>query len=625
MSICSKEEQGKRRKQIQDLHRQYCYDLYGDNGIFALERDVDWRGYLWHSLSFLNGEQCHISKANAMLRYIADKGGGDFWSSSVTMILSRFSEKLNPQLRNDLKKRLADHVMECSKSKYIGYNDNFPSMAALTVVVGSEILNMPEYTDSGLKMLEGLKAMLLRRGFISEYTSPTYSALTLTCLAEIVNLSENEQSRFLALNAEHRIWTEIASHFHRETSFLAGPHSRAYMVDMCGHLHNSHVVLYQVFGNALFINPLNAMFPYQEKQVLHGGIPEFMRSHVGWFTTTDFHVPDYAVELALKKSYPYTVKATSEYGAFPRNWMGKGRHLIDPLQEFQAGHTLLTTYMTEDFALGTATRPFLDSYQNTAFHLTYRRSVKKELQSVSTVFSRFVINDNNPHPDNYLIQDDGRPLIVSEGPSALVAYHGKPPWTARAPIENTDSVSSLKLSVIMTCFYGNPQEIWLGDSKYEDWSGYSKDSVSVYIKDGPVYMAIHPIVHTNYGTDIAISLDKVNGFGQVNLYSYKGVPRPFSDLELFSCMSGFVFEVSQAKEWSNFEDFRKTHSNFTISDEYYEGPAMREVSYNREGIELGLMISPISEGIKYASVNGRLLSEPKFMVSGFDSSVMPWM
>lgn len=627
MELTNAEHQALRRTAVQDIHRRVCYDLYQDDGAFALKRDADWRGHIWHAMSFLHGDAKHIRRANGMLRYIADKGGSDFWSSAVASVLARFAEKLDHDVATALRKRLAEFVIKVRHSRYNGYNDNFPSMAALTVIVGAELTDQPALLSDGLAILRSLQELLVRRGVISEYASPTYSAITMTCLAEIVELSHSDEARDLARRAEHRIWTELASHLHLPTSFLAGPHSRAYLVDLCAHPHNFHIVAYQAFGESIFVNPLTGQLKPRDGQILHGGgTPEFVQSHVGWHTTPTYHIPDDATELALNKRYPFTARASAEHGAFPRNWSRPERHATTPTLEYQAGESHLHTYMTEDFAVGVADRPFLDSYQHSAYHLTYRRRRPAgSIADLGTVFTRYIVNDRPPRPDQHM-PDEGRPLCVAHEGAAMVLYTAKPAWTHTPPVEDaaTEPVTSLKLSIVIPCFFDKPDELWLGDRQVESFDDQSVEPISIFIKDGPVHMAFHPLISTDLTRAVAVRMATVNGFAMIDLINYRALPRTFNVSELMTCHNGFVAEISD-QDAEGFAEFRQRHASPCITDQYEPNTGMRECRYERDGMALAMKVSHVSEGIKFRMVNGRLAPEPKFEASGLDAAAMPWM
>lgn len=627
MELTNAEHQAIRRDEVQAAHRRVCFDLYRDDGTFAHERGADWRGHLWHAMSFLNGDAQHIRRANAMLRYIANRGGSDFWSSAAASILARFNDHLEQDVAKALHQRLGEFVVKVRHSRFNGYNDNFPAMAALTVLVGAEITDQKRYIDDGLSILHSLRELLVRRGMISEYASPTYTAITLTCLAEIVELSKHEEARDLARQAEHRIWLELGARVHPATSFLAGPHSRAYLVDMCAHPHNFHIVAYQVFGETIFVNPLTGQLAPREGQVLHGGgVPEFVQSHVGWHTTPTYHVPDIAAEAALSKRYPFTVRASTEHGGFPRNWSRPERHGETPTLEYQAGESHLHTYLREDFAIGCASRPFLDSYQHTAMHVVYRRRQPAEsIADIGTMFARYVVNDRPPRMDQHM-PDEGRPLCVGEAGAVMMLYAAKPAWTNSPPVENAagDPVRSLKLSLVVPSMFGQPDEVWIGNRKVAAWRGQSDEPEPIFLRDGLVYAAIHPVIGSNLGRRHAVRLEEVNGFGMISLMNYEGDARTFALIDVLTCRNGLVIEIGAAADGS-FEAFRQKHSTPSISDRYEANTGMRECRYARPGLTLAMKVTHLSEGVKFRMVNDRLVHEPKFEATALDVSDQPWM
>ncbi len=328
---------------------------------------------MWLPLAFLAGEAVHVRRANALLRVAAPLGGGHFWSSAVTSVLARFRDRLDADVREALTARLHGMVAEESRQRFRGYNDNFPAMATLAAVVGGPLVGNPEGVEGGRESLRGLRALLARRGMLSEHGSPTYTPITLPCLAEIAELAPDEESRELAQWAEGRVWMDLLSRYHRATSFIAGPHSRACTADLCAHLHNAHTVLHQVLGDAVFVNPLTALDPPLAGQVLHGTGLDFMWSHVAWQSTPTCQVPDEAPALALTPPRRRTIRASAEQAAFPRGFWQQPAHPRTPLAEFAAGEMHTHTHLREDFAVGTSDRPFLDGYQHAAFHVVYRR------------------------------------------------------------------------------------------------------------------------------------------------------------------------------------------------------------------------------------------------------------
>lgn len=638
MKLWDVQEQEKRKAEVQALHREWAYPLFNEAGQYepvpgAVNLDADWRIYLNVALSLLDGSEAHVNRANALLRELGRQTDRDdfygnrhnevFWGSMSVMILARLGQHLDSDVRAFHLERLDRIVPALTDVEFRGYNDNYSAMAALTVIVGSSLIGRPEVLQPGIDTLRSLEEYLLRRGFLSEYTSPTYTPITLACLAEIVNLSGHEEARTLALQAEHRIWFEVATHFHRETSCLAGSHSRAYMADMCGHPNLFHIMMYQAFGDVLFVNPLNAMFPnFREGQSVHGNV----KHAVGVHTTPLYHIPDSAAQLVMNKKYPFSVSATAEVGSFPRNWGRSVPHPETPTYEFPTAPTQIETYMTEDYALGTTTRPFCEGSQTTMFHLTFRKDREADrLEQLGTVFTRFVVNDKEPHRHEHM-SDEGKPYAMSYKSTAMVLYAGRPAWGASGTQPDVRSVTSMKAAVLMTCFYKDPEEIWLGEQRMHGWQGMAKEPVPVFIRSGPVFMAVHPLNATDYGRDLAVGLEKVNGYGMINLYNFRSDnPRTFTDVEMFVCRNGFIFEAARESEWESFEAFRRYQTGKELVDRWTNDSNTREVKYGNKHVSLAMKVSPLSDGIAYRSVNGRMAEEPKLRVSGMELPELAWL
>ncbi len=97
---------------------------------------------------------------------------------------------------------------------------------------------------------------------MSEYNSPTYTALTLWFLALIAEHSTTEAARRLALFLEERLWVDVAMHFHAPSQQFAGPHSRSYQDDSVGGFSALHCTMLAAFEEPLFLCS-RALLPVQ--------------------------------------------------------------------------------------------------------------------------------------------------------------------------------------------------------------------------------------------------------------------------------------------------------------------------------------------------------------------------
>lgn len=221
---------------------------------------------------------------------------------------------------------------------------------------GSETtwLSMP-----GKAKLVQLAERYMRTGAIMEYCSPTYLPINIHAIAQIVNYVKNQEIHDLAIKCEERLWVEAATHYHAPSSHLAGPYSRAYTVDTVGHPHIASFAFYMAFGEDVFINPVNDMFPPHPKQLIHVSLELLMWPHMAWICCGRVHRPDYLADHFLNKTYPYVTIARTE--CLPSHTKGtrKDRETseqvnVDNPYEYGAFSGHIYTYMTADFALGTA-------------------------------------------------------------------------------------------------------------------------------------------------------------------------------------------------------------------------------------------------------------------------------
>ncbi len=629
--------QALRRQLVQSMHRDGSRYLFRSDGRFANEQlAYDARAYCWYALAFFTGNAADVALANGMLRQTNTKsyaaGMGHFWCSAIASVVGHFSDRLDGDLRAALLERLSVSLEKESHQRFRGYNDNFPAMAAVTVLVGGRLCGDRKYDEGGLACLRSLKALLSRRGVLSEHSSPTYTPITLTCLAEIAELCDIAEARELATIAEGRIWLDLCAHFFRPTSSIAGPHGRAYCADLCGHFLKAHVCFYQAFGDAIAINPLNTAYANTPGQALHENRADFVQKNIGWQTTPTYHLPAGAETLALHKPASFELRANTEQAAFSRNVWSTDRHPTDPLGEFAAGEINTYTYMTPHYALGTSDRTFLDGLQHSPLHLTFSRQagVAHSLTDVATLFPRYIIGDRLPDPMRHHLYDDGRSVCVAHKGAAMALYHARPVWSAKpdTPDWNKVPANKLHLAVLLTCFTKSPEEVWLGECRVEDWNAQTNNAVPVLISDHGLYIALHPLIATDLGRPCAVRLERVNGFGMVSLINYEGPARTFSDGELATCLNGVVVDVAAAEDWrtqGGFEAFRRLHAGVCITDTFAAADAMRHVSYGREGLDLEMEISPVSDGIKYALVNGRPPKKPAFEAPGLAPADIAWL
>jgi hypothetical protein len=506
----------------------------------------------------------------------------------------------------------------------MGYNDNFPAMENVVASLGGEILDDAAARRHGNEGMHRLLEMLSRRGMLSEYTSPTYSPVTILCYSDIAQYSQDSETRKLASEIERRVWTDLAAHFHPPTNILAGPHSRAYQVDSVGHLHQMSMIAYQAFGERVWMNPLRFMFPPVPGQVIHhdGDVP-FMQVSTVWLTSGTYHPTREIEQLFFSKRIPFHVSATSEFGSagesiWIRNVAPGGKPVkTDELFEYPADHLVASTYMTEDYAVGSATAPFLDGNQTDTFFVNFRRAEKPaSLRDVSTIFSRYTVDDDGPgrlwtDPRNpgvevtrSLLGESGRTRTVQKDGTVVVAYQSKGQFFGE--------YKGLRLTIVVPVIYRKIRKVFF-EGREVDLPFRSVAPGIVALEDDFFYAVFRPLTITNHGRGEAVRLEQMGDYLAIQLVNYEGSPQKFSRKELVNTLNGFVAETAGVKEYGSFAAFQARIAGAELNDEMVG--SQRVIKYSRPGVSLGLSYSIPYDGLKYVLVDGQPLSEPKFRIS----------
>jgi len=630
--------QTERRNQIFGLYREFMGDCIDENGGWhGKESEMGVREKIWHSMALLEGSERQRKLANMILGDITLEKC-HFAPMNCMQILLKYEEHLD----KNIIKRLEDYVklslksMADSRIRFTMFNDNFASMATFTLLTAGERFGDADAFREGAERLNQLKERYMRCGVLMEYCSTTYLPITITCMAEIVNYVKDEEIRDIALKCEERAWAEAACYYHAPSGHLAGPYSRAYTIDTLGHPGSIQCLLYMLFGDEIIINPVKDMFPHRPGLVVHHGLERLMWPGVIWTCSGLCHCPDYLGEILLRKPFPYTVLSRAEGlpcltdGEWTDAKTGENIPFANTL-EYKAYSGPLSTYMTKNYAIGTAFSQYHDGGLSESFHISYRKKVPAaDITDTSVVFSRYIINDKKPETLNHYsvygdadgnsaFRDEARKFGIQHRNCSMMVYKPKQFEAHR--------ITSMKLSILFPCHFGKVDEIWLGNRKLNGFRGESKEPVTVYVKDGPVYMAFTPLELTNHGRNAAVKVEQVQNYILISFYNYEGAARSFEPREIFLTSSGFVAQIADKDEMKSFKKFRMQAGEYSLSDKTtcQEGGHTRWIRYKGHDIDLHFAYSPVSEGIMIAAINGRPRPEPVFSATGIEPGKLPFL
>lgn len=554
---------------------------------------------------------------------------------------SYFLAKFSNLLSAKAKSRLAKHLDEIASGfmedhwNFVGTNDNFPCMATCGNVLYGERVGDLEQLEKGRERLKAFKHQLTRSGVNTEYSSQAYCFLQIEPIAMIAEMAKDEEIKRLALEIEERLWIDVLGHYHLPSGKMAGPWSRAYQWDMRG-VGLPFAMLDFVLGNLTPEVLLDDYFLESE---------EWIKIRAASCYGNEYHCPQYLVDWVRDRQYPFHFVATADgcasYDDIGMRMWGLNADDMDPhvdydLEPYGAWNVRIETYMTEKYSIGSSTLPYHSGEQTENFLVTYPRdTTQNPHRSVATVFSRFVVNDQETlkgETDGYgdmgiLYSERGRRLVTQHENTAMVLYKPKR--------YNRKGVTALSVNIyIPNDQWGEGEntidEIWIGENRLSTIGGTSSAYETVYVHDGDVYMAFVPLVPVDHGKEFATKVEERDGYTVIEFFNYRGDSRDFSRNQFALTGNGFVCEIASFDEYSTFEEFRMAIGASQVTDEYrayqhYRKNAHRYTSYERGNILLESEYSPIDEGIRYQTLNGKFFEYPRFEVDGLVESLVPFL
>jgi hypothetical protein len=303
-----------------------------------------------------------------------------------------------------------------------GRNINIP-LATWTGRIGAGVLfQRPDLVSAGAEALEGLIDIVKDHGTIPEFNSPTYHPITLMLLRTICLLGEPRIST-LAGRLERHLWRELAWRWHPRLRQICGPWSRAYLDTLVG-------------GSGMLLMLADIVWgAFYDETVAYRYGHAHDHSFGGALTLLASQLPALGLEgIALEKELPLTVTSSAEQVAFR---FGDGaRSTWVP-----GGVADLMTWMDENTAVGTSSRPHIHGLQGAGYVAQWTRTGKpvERLADLGQAFTKFVQNARRPCQSGCLIYDNhhlgnayvarsnlwpenGLSFVLQSGPTALVAY-----------------------------------------------------------------------------------------------------------------------------------------------------------------------------------------------------------
>jgi len=615
------------RKNVYERYRASWKTHYSSSGERihpeAGENNIMARGVLWGCQPFLEGDTEDQALANALLSRL-NLYNCTFSPAAAVQLLLRYRDQLTEDNVSGLENYLLQSVpflTEADKN-FRGHNDNHPAMVLCALALIGEYFDDKDLIREAERRIRRIEEIRTRKGFPSEYNSPTYTPLSITSFAMLANDTSLARLRELAIRCEQWFWKDVALHYHAPSQTQAGPHARAYWNDFEGGLSFTGTLLSMVYGKGTIVDSADAVFAPQKHLtadfLLNQERQYLQRQNFTVYLVQSLYHPSPETEaLLFEKSFPVTITGTYEQG-----------QIISPV--FPCRHGDITTYMTEDAALGTADTGFLTGSQSDSFFLNYRRArTIRSFADTQTVYTRYVLNEAWPiptyahqqtrNPEEKRLNDEGMNLTVQDQGTALVAYrpmavHHKPGEMKVA--DQTDLIKSLRLCIFFPLMAGREVDrIFIGGKPLQTKTGHSDGTEWITVHDGPVcygfYPLLRPAPHDTEGR--IVSIRRFGSYMAIELYNYKNqAGRVFTSDELAACSNGFIFELGPEGYAEDPSAFHQYLSSARISDQTLQ--EMRTIRYSREDLELATCYSVGTMTNQYRTINGRCVNPDNLSV-----------
>jgi len=535
-----------------------------ETGLCLIVRDTS-----WYATSLLFDDARERSALGDTLLRSLTSTDGTHTPATMLAILHGIPDRLDEQTRIALRSNVRSELVRAADTEWSDGNVNHPLGAYCTLILGGEMHGESWAIELGLKRLQRFQQRIgdrrsrtLRQAEMSEYNSLTYTALDLTFLALMAEYARNPDAKALALFLEQALWMNVAMHYHAPSNQFAGPHSRSYFEDSFGGYSVLHCALLAASGRPMFLDPSLSVRFHHPSDLLQNALTAI----------TPFHFPDQAGKIAWEKPFPYTFRMTT-YGE--RYHENSRRHEAGTPGEppfafdeevYPGGWTDLTTFMTDEYALGSAATPYVNAGHADAVMLRVRRSdTVNSLADFRSAFTRGVYNDALPGIPNFChttstqvdasyLSEEGRCAAYQHENRLIVAYAPKRAGHRGITSYRTDFIFSYAAPFNRVAVDGTDVASFPAEFGAES---------RICIRDGRTFILLIPLKPDPAAGPSPLRLSIEKDFFLVSTYNYRGPSKDCSRDEVNGWTSGYVLEVWKEDEfgdWKKFLDHARTVS-----------------------------------------------------------------
>ena len=539
---------------------------------------------------------------------ITDINAVQFCVSSLLGIIQQFGDRLRAELKEQITRSIAIGLVEEAALDVPWHYTNITLIQMGNLILGGELLGSGyrTYSNLGYRRLHEWIEMANRNGAVFEYNSPGYCSVDIIALGRIAGSCGDREAALAARIMEERLWIHVAARFHPGSAKLAGPYARAYQPSICG----TPLGIYDLFYGATGNEEILRSTPYYDPDSYHArayrGFRPFRRNLNPPPGKNPLGCPEYVRRLIADKPMPYYVQETSD----------------------KPGGNDITTYLTEEYALGTNAKTYQETDRGQpglwtplckSLVLHYRRP---EPYRFGVLYSLYVVNDlriseyyHEIHGgvDGITTADryqDERGLVrsVQHHNKAIVLYH---------PPQLQEDISSLRTEVIVL---GRAaiKRIFVGETEVASLPVSLSPADTLFLEDGNTFIAILPLEPSNLGEPAAAPVELIedsSGNLVLAIYNYRGPKKPFWEYKTrmpyfrANAKAGFVIEVGSTGEYPSFEAFRAHIESSRITDTTDEA-FIRQVEYQSDGDAISITVDLKTDALLERCIDGKVYEAP---------------
>ena len=561
----------------------------------------------WYAITLLeSGRPADRDLANRILTRLSVQDGTHS-PCTLLMIYRRYLQILADSAQENVLKNLRENLLLSTQVRYSDGNVNHPIAAFVNLICTAELLNEPAYHAIGLQNLRAFQLTISGRRHqhhlqaeMAEYNSPTYSALTLWFLAMAAELAQDPQARDLALTLEQGLWINVAMHWHEPSQQFAGPFSRAYAEDSYGGYSALHCTMACAMDRQLFFEPRLPRQFHHPSALIQNAFPAILH----------FHVPDQARQIAFAKPLPYYFRMTTYGEQYHENGLRQENDRTIACfddEVYPGGWSDLSTYLTDEYGLATAGRPYVNAGQSDGFTLRYRRAVEiKRLADFRSLYTRMVFNDSVIARENFchvtgswlakdFLYEEGRLFGYQHENKALICYAPK-----RVGHRN---FTALRLDLIFSAAT-DFDELYVDDIRVRTLPFTSPLVSKIVIADYNTYIAILPLSLTLLnGFTGRVSFRRETDHFIISLYNYRGEALTLEREQMSLINNGFACLVETRSRFPRIYDFNAFMQSVHV-DELIKENGQRCVRLHTGDNELSFRCNPLTEQILERKWNG---------------------